>query len=47
MEILKWILVICIILALYYFGEKYAKKNKKDLYNCRILCRNTCIFSSE
>ena len=44
MEILKWILTICAILSLYYFVEKYAKRNNKDLFNYRIFSRNNCIF---
>ncbi len=44
MEVLKWILVICIILGLYHSIKKYAEKNSKDLFFYRIFCRINCVF---
>lgn len=42
--VLKFILVMFITIGLYCLVEKYARKNNKDLFNYRMLCRNICIF---
>lgn len=44
MKIIKWIVVICLILADYTLTEKYAKRHSKDLFNYRIFSRNNSMF---